>query len=98
MRPTMRLTGDRNRCPTCSEHFNSSSSFDFHRTGRFGADRRCRTVAEMIAVGMTKNAAGFWLKKPRLTFPAQRRADISGSGVLTPLPDEERAPRAEVPA
>lgn len=61
----LRPTGDRNQCPTCGEYFNSSSSFDFHRTGRFGVDRRCRTVPEMVARGMTRNAAGFWIKRDR---------------------------------
>lgn len=92
---TMRLTGDRNRCPTCAEYFNSSSSFDLHRTGRFGVDRRCRTVTQMAAAGMTKNAAGFWVEKAHSTASVQRLARFSGAGVPTPYPDDERAPYAE---
>lgn len=61
---TKRLRGDRNQCPTCSEYFNSTKAFDRHRTGRFGVDRRCRTVAEMVAVGMVKNPDGFWVTEP----------------------------------
>ena len=57
----LRLTGDRNQCPTCGEHFNSTKAFDRHRTGRFGVDRRCRTLAEMVALGMVRNEAGFWI-------------------------------------
>ena len=57
----MKLTGDRNQCPTCSEHFNSSRAFDKHRVGKHGADRRCLTPMEMRAQGMAKNAAGFWV-------------------------------------
>lgn len=57
----MNLSGDRNHCQGCKEFFNSSFAFDKHRTGDFGKDRRCLTVAEMEAKGMSKNAAGFWI-------------------------------------
>jgi hypothetical protein len=61
-----RLTGDRNQCPTCSGYFNSTYAFDAHRTGPFGhggqpAQRRCMSVDEMRAKGMSLNAAGFWI-------------------------------------
>ena len=57
----MRLTGQRNQCPSCGELFNSNASFDKHRTGHFGRDRRCMTVDEMRAHGMAKNATGWWV-------------------------------------
>ena len=57
--PARTLRGDRNECPTCGEYFNSTKAFDRHRTGRFGVDRRCRTVAEITALGMVRNEAGF---------------------------------------
>jgi hypothetical protein len=59
----MKLTGDRNQCPTCGEHFNRTSGFDRHRAGKIGAApaRRCLTVREMEAAGFTKSGAGFWL-------------------------------------
>lgn len=57
----MKLTGDRNQCPTCRLYFNSTSAFDKHRTGTFGFDRRCLTAPEMEARGMTTNEAGFWV-------------------------------------
>ena len=60
-RPAMILRGDRNECPSCGAGFNSTKAFDRHRTGRFGVDRRCRTVAEMAALGMVRNEAGFWV-------------------------------------
>lgn len=65
--PGITLRGDRNECPGCNELFNSTYAFDKHRTGKFGlkaADpeaRRCMTVPEMLAKGMEKNAAGFWV-------------------------------------
>lgn len=60
----MKLTGDRNQCPTCRLYFNSTSAFDKHRTGAFGIDRRCLTAPEMEARGMTANEAGFWVRNP----------------------------------
>lgn len=67
----MNLSGDRNQCPTCGECFNSTAAFDKHRTGAFGAPmgdgtymmhtRRCRSVEEMMGIGMSKNAHGFWV-------------------------------------
>lgn len=67
----MRLNGDHNQCAECGELFNSSASFDKHRTGAFGApmgdgtymmhSRRCLTVAEMQDKGMVKNAGGWWI-------------------------------------
>jgi len=56
----MRLTGQRNECPTCGERFNSNSAFDKHRTGQYGADRRCLTADEMRARGMVLRDDGFW--------------------------------------
>jgi hypothetical protein len=63
-----RLAGDRNQCPGYGEFFNSTHAFDAHRTGAFGkpgepARRRCMSVAEMQATGMTLNAAGFWITR-----------------------------------
>lgn len=55
------LSGQRNQCPTCGEYFNSNASFDKHRIGKFGEDRRCMTVEEMQAKGMCKNSADFWV-------------------------------------
>ena len=40
----MRLSGQRNQCPSCGEPFNSNAAFDKHRTGQFGKDRRCMSV------------------------------------------------------
>jgi hypothetical protein len=57
----LKLTGNRNQCPTCSRYFNSITAFDAHRTGIFGEDRRCLTVHEMQSHGMALNSAGFWV-------------------------------------
>lgn len=58
-RSPVRLSGDRNQCPTCGELFNRTSVFDKHRVGKY-SDRRCLTVEEMEAAGMFIGADGFW--------------------------------------
>ena len=57
----MKLTARRNQCQGCKEYFNSTTAFEKHRTGKFGLDRRCMTPAEMTALGMLVNSAGFWI-------------------------------------
>jgi len=57
----VRLTGDRNQCQGCKQFFNSTFAFEKHRTGEHGKDRRCLTPDEMLAKGMSVNAAGFWI-------------------------------------
>lgn len=56
-----KLTGNRCQCPTCGEAFNRVSTFDRHRVGDFGVDRRCLSVEQMQAKGWRTNAAGFWV-------------------------------------
>ena len=57
----MKLSGDRNQCQGCGMFFSSTFSFDKHRTGEHGKDRRCMTTVEMESRGMALNAAGFWI-------------------------------------
>ncbi len=72
----MNLSGDRNQCQGCKEYFNSSFAFDKHRTGEHGHDRRCLTVDEMKAKGMSVNAAGFWISSamPEREYDAEAHA------------------------
>ena len=42
--------------------FRRLGTFDAHRTGKFGIDRRCRTSAEMIERGYYQDATGRWLQ------------------------------------
>lgn len=51
----------RNQCGGCRVFFNSVTAFDKHRTGEYGVDRRCMTVDEMTAKGMSVNEAGYWI-------------------------------------
>jgi hypothetical protein len=77
-----RLTGNRCQCPTCGEYFNGVQPFDKHRTGDYAKPgqpntRRCLTVAEMIAAGFIRIAAGFWMSDSR----GQRAARQSAAGL-----------------
>src|SRR5215831_4495317 len=63
-------------CRGCDQTFVSVAAFDFHRVGSYGEpiyqgnshrvvgytqhQRRCLSVEEMIAHGMTQNAKGWW--------------------------------------
>jgi hypothetical protein len=58
------LRGDRCRCNACGLLFARTSTFDAHRYGR-GADRHCRTVAELEAKGWAVDANGFWRRARR---------------------------------
>lgn len=55
------VSNSRCQCSGCGEFFNSLASFDKHRVGTFGLDRRCRTGCEMLEAGMDKNTAGYWV-------------------------------------
>ena len=58
----MKLKGDHCSCSACGEYFNSTRAFDKHRTGPYGfGTRRCRSIAEMLGLGMAKNARGLWV-------------------------------------
>lgn len=51
----------RAECRACTLFFNSTRSFDRHRTGTYRPNtRRCLTIDEMMAKGFTKNAKGWW--------------------------------------
>lgn len=55
------VSNSRCQCSGCEEFFNSLASFDKHRTGAHGKDRRCLTQHEMLEAGMDKNTAGYWV-------------------------------------
>jgi len=57
----MKLTGLRCQCTECGRVFSRTSSFDAHRTGDYGKDRRCMTEEEMLAKGM-QSTDGVWRK------------------------------------
>ena len=57
----MKLSGDRNQCPSCGEYFNSTYAFDKHRAGQHGVDRKCLKIEQMLSIGMDKNKQGYWI-------------------------------------
>lgn len=57
----MRLSGQRNQCPTCDAYFASNAAFDAHRTGKWH-ERRCKSTDELTDAGWT-NGDGFWRQK-----------------------------------
>ena len=57
-------------CMECHDTFTGSGSGDKHRTGTHGVlsgpdRRRCRTIPEMLAIGMAQNAFGHWMSSAR---------------------------------
>lgn len=81
-----KLTGSRCMCRGCGELFNSTSTFDRHRTGTFaplGAwahNRRCLTPAELEAKGWCRNGASFWIERPRQAATAHTEGPPSPPG------------------
>jgi hypothetical protein len=75
----MKLSGDRNQCRGCGVYFNSVAAFDRHRVGAMDA-RRCLDEGGMMARGMAKNAAGFWVGSlmPRGGYWEARNSDDQG--------------------
>jgi len=71
----MKLVGNRNQCPGCSQYFNSNSAFEKHRVGEFSVNRRCLSPDEMIKKGMALNSAGFWVGDPMPEDAKLRRAN-----------------------
>lgn len=66
----MKMLGEsRNQCQGCKQYFNSIKTFERHRTGKYGVDRRCRTTEEMLEMGWLLNADGFWISSKRTKFP-----------------------------
>lgn len=61
----MKLTGNRCLCSGCGEYFNSVGAFEKHRTG--SAENRVCKPPESI--GMSKNAAGYWITAPMTLKP-----------------------------
>lgn len=70
------LKGNRNQCQGCKELFNSNGSFDKHRTGKHGVDRRCRTIEEMTDIGMSVNSEGYWISKKMSESFIKDRASV----------------------
>lgn len=63
-----RLTGGRCQCVACGMFFTSRREFDRHRTGDYArpgewqGNRRCLTLAELLAKGWRTNERGLWMQ------------------------------------
>lgn len=53
------------QCMACGEYFNRVSTFDKHRVGEHGPERRCLTAEEMAAKGWSHNSRGLWITARR---------------------------------
>ena len=61
MKSKLRLFGNKNQCPGCSDYFNSNWPFDLHRVTRENGKRDCLNEEEMIAKGFFRSVNGFWM-------------------------------------
>lgn len=77
---TRKLSGRRCQCGGCGQYFAGITGFEKHRTGAYGSDRRCMTVAEMAEAGLVETVAGWW------TVPMSEKAIARFKG----LSDEAR--------
>lgn len=80
----MKLTGDRCKCPSCGQYFNSTYAFDMHRIGTFQPMRRvCLTVDQMLEEGMAQNAQWFWISRKRRdsTLPQAQSSRVQDKAV-----------------
>ena len=90
-------------CRACTQTFTSVKAFDFHRTGSYGEpiydqsgqivgytphQRRCLSVEEMVTLGMTQNAKGWW------QMPARVKA-VAGITPGEACEDEEQEEQEE---
>lgn len=61
---TQRLVGQQNQCRGCQRFFAKNRTFERHRIGSFGKDRRCMDDEQMTAA-FNLGADGFWRGKPK---------------------------------
>lgn len=78
------LTGSRCEYGSCHQRFNSVSAFDLHRVGLHAADRHCRELSEMRAIGMSLNELGFWIERRRGEGHQKRRPRAQEERTVTP--------------
>ena len=72
MTSSMKVSHSRCLCRGCGLYFNSTTAFSKHRIAdkaiKEPNNRRCRTVDEMLSIGMVTNDAGYWMKYNREGF------------------------------
>ncbi|HXR65851.1 MAG TPA: hypothetical protein VN729_08005 [Ktedonobacteraceae bacterium] len=61
----------RSECAACGMIFAGVRAFDAHRVGSYQSKtRRCLTISEMQAQGMTQEARGWWMLPEASTGPS----------------------------
>jgi len=71
MRTNAKLKGKRCQCPSCSEFFSTSSSFDRHRKGEHGIDRHCVDPESVGMVIRERGSSGtYWTTENTFSFGA----------------------------
>jgi len=63
--PMLRRGTDKCRCMACGAYFRRSGTFAAHRIGNWendGANRRCRTASEMLALEWLRDTEGYWVQ------------------------------------
>ena len=75
-------------CTVCHQTFTGTSAGDAHRVGAHGPARRCLTVDEMTAAGMTQNARGYWQRGAKgVKDPSKVRSNPWASVSASQPPD-----------
>jgi hypothetical protein len=75
----VKLSGSLYQCHDCGQHFAGPHAFGLHRTGEYAPGQRlCLAAADMSAIGMIPNAAGFW------TIDAPRVSSLDHSQEVSP--------------
>lgn len=74
--PPFKLKGDNCQCRACGLLFRRTSTFDKHRVGKVGAERRCLTAEELKAMSWFQDSAGFW-KRPSAGTCWPRSGDLA---------------------
>jgi hypothetical protein len=62
---------DKSTCAACGHRFKSVSAYQKHRVAL-----SCRTVAQMLAVGMVRNKNGLWVAREWREFRKTSQASI----------------------
>ena len=100
----LRLSGNRCQCTSCGEFFNSVSAFDRHRSGDCldSGRRSCLSAVALIALGWSRNSAGFWIERAMArgaaTSLASARSNSSPGCLALPHPQVAVSPTVEASA
>lgn len=98
------LTGRMCQCTTCGHTFGGERGFDLHRVGEYAAPgkfadrRRCLSVDELLAAGLTQDARGIWRRALAERFAAAKAKSRASKPLPLPGQGEEGQTPVLVPA